>query len=182
MRRVKIIPFLILFAAVSWGCQSEGRNNEARNNPPPADLKEMTVETGSVQLTLDGIDGKPIKLSDYAGKIILIDVWDTWCPPCKKGIPEFIELQDEYRDKGVVILGIAGGRFGLKAVQDFAREYGMNYPVALVNQSVIEELGSIQSIPTAFLLDKDHKVIQRYVGYRPKTVFAADIERLLENE
>jgi len=190
MKIIKWIPLvLILFAAASWSCQSaeekQAEAAEARNNPIPelhdkADAAEAeAVEPSVIQLTLDGIDGKKINLADYTGKVVLIDVWDTWCLPCKRGIPEFIELYKEYKDKGVVIIGIAGGRFGLDAVKDFAREYGINYPVAMISQAVFEQLGSIQNIPTAFLLDKNHNVVNKYVGYRAKSVFTSDIEKII---
>jgi thiol-disulfide isomerase/thioredoxin len=180
MKCIKWIPLiLILFAAVSYSCQNaeEMPEAEARNHPIPA-LQDKEDASG-INLTLDSIDGKKISLSDYKGKVVLIDVWDTWCPPCKRGIPEFIELYKEYKDKGVVILGIAGGQHGLDAVKQFAKEYGINYPVAMLSQAVLEQLGDIRTIPTAFLLDRNHNMVNKYVGYRAKSVFAADIEKVL---
>ena len=180
MKTIKLKTLvLLLFAAVSWGCQGPEEKEEARNTTTIPVLQNADDASG-IQLTLDGINGETIKLSDFADRVVLIDVWDTWCSPCKKGIPEFIEIYKEYKDKGVVILGIAGGRLGREAVKDFVEEYGMTYPVAMISRSVMEQLGSIEAIPTAFLLDRKHKVVKKYVGYHPKSDFIADINSVLK--
>jgi cytochrome c biogenesis protein CcmG/thiol:disulfide interchange protein DsbE len=179
MKKLKWIPlFLVLTAAASWSCQNAEQKPEAEARSQPVPELRDKEDASGIQLTLDSVDGTKISLSDYKGKVVLIDVWDTWCPPCKKGIPEFIELYKEYKDKGVVILGIAGGRYGLDAVKQFVKEYGINYPIAMISQEVLETLGNIQSIPTAFLLDRDHKIVNKYVGYRSKSVFATDLEKV----
>ncbi len=134
---------------------------------------------GKINLTLGGIDGTSFTLDDFKGQPVLIDIWDTWCPPCRRGIPDFIELYKEYKGKGLVIIGIALGQEGKAAVQAFMKEYGINYPIALANDDVMKILGPIESIPTAFLLNKKHHIVKKYVGLQEKSEFAGDIQDLL---
>lgn len=128
---------------------------------------------------LTTIEGDTIRLSDYRGKVVILDIWDTWCPPCRKGIPEFIEMFDEYRKKGLMILGLALGQRGIDKVRSFIQEYKMTYPVAVLNQEILNAYGPISGIPTAFLIDKEGRIVKKYVGYRPKNVFEGDFKPLL---
>jgi len=77
--------------------------------------------------TLTDVDGKPHHLSEWDGKVLLINFWATWCPPCRREIPAFIQLQDNYRDKGLVIIGIALDT--RQAAVDFVDPMGINYPI-----------------------------------------------------
>jgi len=126
---------------------------------------------------LKNLDGKIVKLSDFAGKVIILDFWATWCGPCKKGIPEFVELHKQYSKQGVTILGIALDDYD--AVKKFYKEYKMNYPVLIGSNDVARLYGGIRGIPTAFVIGKDGSILQRYVGYQPKNVFEKEIRNAL---
>ena len=130
--------------------------------------------------TLTTITEDTINFSDYKGKVVIIDFWDTWCPPCKRGIPDFIELYKQYKDNGFVMIGLAFGRQGEEKVKAFAKEYQINYPVAIPSSSLIQAFGEIRSIPTAFLIDQEGNIVKKYVGLRPKEEFENDIKKLLE--
>lgn len=123
---------------------------------------------------LKDLSGKTVKLSDFAGKVVIIDFWATWCGPCKKGIPEFIELQKQYAKRGFVVVGIALDDF--ESVKTFYQNYKMNYPVLMGTNEVAKLYGGIRGIPTAFVVGKDGMIKQRYEGYRPKAVFEKDIK------
>ncbi len=127
------------------------------------------------------LDGSDLKLADYQGKVVIVDMWDTWCPPCRKGIPEFVELYNEYKDQGFVVIGLAFGRDGKPAVDQFVADYGVNYVNGLVNQDVINKLGQPRGIPTTFVFDQNGNMYQKYTGYREKSVFETDIQTLLKN-
>lgn len=130
--------------------------------------------------TLTTITGDTINSSDYKGKVVIIDFWDTWCGPCKIGIPDFIELYDEYKDSGFMMIGLAFGRQGKETVKEFAEEYNINYPVAIPSPSLINAFGEIRAIPTAFLIDQQGNIVNKYIGLRPKEVFENDITELLK--
>ncbi|MBU1095241.1 MAG: hypothetical protein CVV23_08825 [Ignavibacteriae bacterium HGW-Ignavibacteriae-2] len=123
---------------------------------------------------------KTIQLSQYSGKVVILDFWATWCAPCRKGIPEFVELKKEYENKGLEIIGISVDDLQNKdAVENFIKEFKINYPVVWGNQSVRFRYGGIQSVPTTFVLDKEGNVFSHYVGYTAKETFRKDIEIIL---
>ncbi len=132
----------------------------------------------AADFSLLNLSQKKVNLSDYQGKVIILDFWDTWCPPCIKEIPDFVELQKKWADKGVQIIGIALGKQGLVTVKSFAKKYKINYPVLLGDEVTLKKYGPIRGIPTTFVIDKEGKIYKKYIGYRAKRVFENDIKKL----
>jgi len=124
--------------------------------------------------TLTDIDGNKVSLSDYKGKVILLDFWATWCGPCRMEIPSFIELQKTYGDD-VVVLGVSLDQNGPKAVVPFAEKMGINYPIVYGNGQVTQAYGGVRGIPTTFVIDRDFNIQRKYVGYTAHEVFEKDI-------
>jgi cytochrome c biogenesis protein CcmG/thiol:disulfide interchange protein DsbE len=130
--------------------------------------------------SLKSVDGKTIKLSDYKGKVVIIDFWATWCPPCRKGIPDLISIQNEFKSD-VVIIGISlDGAQTIKEVPGFIKDYAINYPVVYGDENVIKAYGGITSIPTAFVIDKKGNVADMHVGLVPKDTYVNKIKELLK--
>lgn len=129
--------------------------------------------------TLKNAKDENISFSQYKGKVVIVDFWTTWCPPCRKEIPGFIELQRQYADKGLVILGISLDKSAATA-KEFARKNGINYPIVHGNAKVAGLYGNIQSIPTTFIVSPAGKIVNRLVGYHTKEVFEAEIKPLLK--
>lgn len=128
--------------------------------------------------SLSTIDGETLKLSDYKGKVIILDFWATWCPPCRKEIPDLIKLYDKYKDKGLIIIGISSE--DTNTLKEFSEDNGINYPIALGNQKVAEAYGGIQYIPTTFVIDREGNIIKKHVGFTEYEVFEAEIKELLQ--
>jgi len=125
-------------------------------------------------------DGKKLKFSSLKGKVVLVDFWATWCPPCRKGIPDLVELKKKYGKKGFEIVGISlDGPQTKREVVPFIKEYGINYPVVYGNEAVTISYGGVQSIPTAFIIDKEGKIVASHVGLKPKEVYEEYIKKLL---
>lgn len=131
------------------------------------------------EFTLLDIDGNKVSLSDFKGKVVILDFWATWCPPCIAEIPHFIELYDEYKNRGLEVIGISVDWNGQRVVPSFAEERGMNYILLLGDDEVTDLYGGIISIPTTFILDREGGIRKRYMGYRDKEVFERDIKELL---
>jgi peroxiredoxin len=144
-------------------------------NPPKPPLRPIETAGMAPGFTLTDINGKSVSLSDFRGKVVILDFWATWCPPCKQEIPDFISLQKEYGPRGLQVVGVALDEPG--KVQAFARQNGMNYPVLLGTQDLASKYGGIRGIPTTFVIDKTGKLVNKFEGYRPRSVFESEVKK-----
>jgi thiol-disulfide isomerase/thioredoxin len=128
---------------------------------------------------LKDVNGKTVKSSDFAGKVVVLDFWATWCPPCKAEIPGFVELQKQYGDKGLVVVGVSLDEQGPEVVTPFMKQFSMNYPVVMGDAKIVQAFGGIRGIPTTFVIDRSGKIVSRRVGFAPKETFEKEILPLL---
>jgi cytochrome c biogenesis protein CcmG/thiol:disulfide interchange protein DsbE len=133
---------------------------------PKADLPEP-------ELTLKDLDGKDVSLSEYKGKVVLVNFWATWCEPCRVEIPWLIEMQQKYGAKGFVILGIALDEEGKSVVAPFVgkerfdvngQKLPMSYPILIGNDDAADKFGGLFGYPTSILISRDGKQIKRVTG------------------
>ena len=186
-----LIIALMVVIAITYGFFSNNdaaqpvveESRETPNNTPVQTVAQERVHPEAPDFTLKDLDGNELKLSDYRGKVVVLDFWATWCPPCRKGIPDFVEMQEKYGEDKFVVIGINldQGKESevLPMVTEFAEKYKINYPVVMYTQEVIYAYGGIRSIPTTFVLDKEGKVRQGVQGWKPKTFFTNIIDPLL---
>ncbi len=128
---------------------------------------------------LTDLSGRPLELSSFKGKVVLIDFWATWCPPCRKMIPHLKELRSAYQGRGFEVIGISVGE-DAGTVKSFAKSNGMSYPIAVSSDGQTEQAyGGIRGIPTTFLIDKQGRIAQKYVGYHDKASLETEIKKLL---
>jgi thiol-disulfide isomerase/thioredoxin len=141
----------------------------------PANAKKANL-----QFTLSDMHGKPVKLSDYKGKVILLDFWATWCGPCRIEIPHFVELQQEYGPKGLVVLGFSVDDT-VDRLKPFADEFKMNYPVlvGMGREDVSDAFGPIWAMPTTLLISRDGRICRKNTGIQGKAKYERDIKALL---
>lgn len=172
--------FLALLIAInvnSFGFDKNASNTKS-NTAEAAIIK--LGENKAPDFALKSFDGKTVKLSDYKGKVVIIDFWATWCPPCRKGIPDLISIQDEYK-KDVVIIGISlDSEKTIKDVPGFVKSYVINYPIVYGNEKVVNDYGGIEGIPTAFVVDKKGNIVDKHVGLVPKDTYVNKIKELLK--
>ena len=140
---------------------------------------ESKIQAPDWQLT--DVEGKTMKLSDFRGKVVILDFWATWCPPCRAEIPGFVEIQKKYADKGFTMIGVSLDREGPSVVKPFIARFGMNYPVVMGNQKVAADYGGITAIPTTFIIDRQGYIVAGYQGLTMQSIFESVIDGLLEN-
>jgi thiol-disulfide isomerase/thioredoxin len=128
--------------------------------------------------SLTDITGKPLKLSDYQGKVVILDFWATWCGPCRIEIPSFVELQKRYASQGFTMIGISIDD-SPEPVVDFYKELQMNYPVAVGNDRLGELYGGLPGLPTTFVIGRDGRIYAKHVGAYDPHVFEAEVKELL---
>jgi len=108
--------------------------------------------------------GTTVDLKKLKGKLVLVNFWATWCGPCRAEIPAFIDMYEQYKDKGLEIVGISVDDNGWSEVKPFVEKYKINYPVVLDNGSVARAYGNISAIPTTFIVDKEGNLVDRHIG------------------
>jgi cytochrome c biogenesis protein CcmG, thiol:disulfide interchange protein DsbE len=120
--------------------------------------------------TVTDLDGRSVSLADLKGKVVLVNFWATWCPPCRAEIPDLIKLQDKYRDK-LVVLGVSEDEDASpQEVKAFAAAQKMNYPVVMATPELAKIFKGVSALPTTFVIDPEGKIRQRHVGMlRPDT-------------
>jgi peroxiredoxin len=130
--------------------------------------------------TLKDVNGKSVKLSDFKGKILILDFWATWCAPCKMEIPAFIELQRRFGADGVAVVGVSLDDDGPKPVAEFAKSTGITYPIVMSNPKILRDYGNIEAIPTTFIIDRRGKIVSKHVGLVEQETFEKEIKGLLK--
>jgi peroxiredoxin len=131
-----------------------------------------------LDFTLTDHNGSPVKLADYKGKVILLNFWGTWCPPCRLEIPGFMELQDAYRDQGFVIIGVAVEDTP-EAVRAYAEETKINYPLAMIQDDVEDTYGPLYGLPMSFLIARDGSICRKHLGPITRDAAEQEIKPLL---
>ncbi len=180
----KIVLFIIAIMAITALACKPAEEKVSEEKPVENSYKTspMKLNEESPTFTLKDVNGKEIKLTDYKGKIVILDFWATWCGPCRRGVPDLVELQKEFKND-VAVLGISlDWLTGTSAdVADFIKEYEINYPILIADEQVTKDFGGIAAIPTSFVLDKQGNIVDQHVGLVSKSVFTNKIKELLAN-
>jgi thiol-disulfide isomerase/thioredoxin len=140
------------------------------------------------EVTLKDLDGKDLALSQYKGKVVLVNFWATWCEPCQVEIPWLIEIQQKYAAKGFTVLGIAMDEEGAKVVTPWVNKERfdvngtksqMNYPIVIGNDAAADKFGGLLGYPTSVLITRDGKIIKRITGIISSEEISKSIESQL---
>lgn len=126
---------------------------------------------------LHDINGKIVSTADWKGKVVILNFWATWCPPCREEIPEFVQLQAKYKDK-LLIVGASEDEDGPPKVQQFVQRYGMNYPIVMATKELIDNYGGVPALPTSFLIDRDGRIVQKHTGLYEYEVYDREVRAL----
>ena len=195
----KTVPYIAFLLFLPFlGCQTP--------RPEAGERSTASIEASAPELKLTLLDGETVHLSDYRGKVILLNFWATWCAPCRVEIPEFVDLHKSYRGKDVVMIGVSfDHESDSEYVRSFSEQAGITYQVAKVQDySEIVEIerawsavkgistlrgygkgdpeegnGSVQMMPTTFVIDKSGKIVRKHVGPREAKQLASELDLLL---
>lgn len=145
----------------------------------PAASAQISSGTAAPAWTLRDLSGKFVKSDEFKGKVVIVDFWATWCPPCRAEIPGFVGLYKRYGDKGLVIVGVSLDQQGAAVVKSFVEKFGVNYPIVMGDAKIAEAFGGVEALPTTFVIDRQGRVVRTHVGFADAETFEKDIKPLL---
>jgi len=125
--------------------------------------KPTAVGNAAPDFSVADIDGKKFSLSDYKGKVVLLDFWATWCTPCRAEIPHFVEMQQQLGPRGFQVIGISMDE-DAKPVKDFYQQFKINYPVAIGDEKLAQSFGGVLGLPVNFIIDRDGRILKKFLG------------------
>jgi len=145
--------------------------------------ENVGIEIGQTPpaFTLKDIAGSDVSLSDFEGKVVVLDLWATCCPPCRQEIPILVGLYEEFNGQGLVVVGVGLDEGGVDALRPFAEANRMTYPV-LVGDKALGEAYKVTSIPTTFVIGRDGAIVSKHVGFSPAigTALREEITKLVQ--
>lgn len=143
-------------------------NNAPAASRPVAPPSSVTLPVKVMQANISLLDGKKKKLADYSGKVLVVDLWATWCGPCRQEIPHLVQIAKEYKSKGVEVIGLTNEdpESATQFVKDFSKEFKINYPIGWAD--MLMQIGLTQGrngIPQTIIIGRDGKVRNHFVGF-----------------
>jgi peroxiredoxin len=129
---------------------------------------------------LRSLDGRSVRLSDFHGKVVLLNFWATWCVPCKVEMPWFVELQNKYRTEGLQVVGIAMDDASQQDLRRFTNDLGVNYPILIGTDTVGDSYGGVQFLPVSLYISRDGRVVDKVFGLKTKNEVENKIREIFE--
>jgi len=166
-------------AAVTTALMLGGCNSSKPVRAAGSSNKVEKERKPAPEFELKDADGKTVRLSDYKGKVVLLDFWATWCGPCKIEIPWFIEFERTYKDKGFSVIGVAMDDEGWTVVKPFIADLAINYRILQGSDAIAQKYGGVDALPTTFLIDREGKIAETHVGLTGKDEFENGIKKLM---
>jgi peroxiredoxin len=178
---IVVFALLAAFGISSCSSSDERRNNPnppkvgVNSNPPAPPIKNapapvMVLPATVLDAELKAVTGAPIKLSSYSGKVLLVNLWATWCGPCRLETPELVKLHKEFRDQGVEMVGLSteDPESSEESVKEFVHNFNIDYRIGWSGPDVaVTLMQGRDAIPQSFIISRDGRIVKRFVGFNP---------------
>jgi peroxiredoxin len=146
-----------------------------------ADITPAGSRNGAPDFSLTDAKGARVRLSDYKGKVVLLDFWATWCTGCKVEIPWYVEFQQKYKSQGLASIGVAMDEEGWTLVKPYLAQHPISYPVVIGDLNLLQKnFGLAPSLPVTLLIDRNGRIAETHVGVVEKDTFENEIRQLLQ--
>jgi thiol-disulfide isomerase/thioredoxin len=177
MKHLRVIAVLVLVFVLGAyiGNSSAAATGEISDG---VDASSKVVPVWS----LTDINGKVIRSTDLKGKVVILDFWATWCGPCHEEIPGFVDLQKQFGDEGLTVVGASVDEGGVPVVKKFVSQFGVNYSVGIASDSLQSTFGGIDALPTTFIIDRQGRLMKKHIGFTDKSEFESEIRPLLQSK
>lgn len=162
--------FIVLGLLIVFGISSCNSNEPPSSSTTPASRAANALPANVLDAELKSVNGNSIKLSNYSGKVLLVNLWATWCGPCRLEIPELIKLHKEFQGQGFEVVGLSteNPEASATSVREFVRQFGMPYEVGWATTDVeLTLMGQNGNIPQSFLITRDGRMLKRFIGFSP---------------
>lgn len=180
MKTLKVAVLLVSAAVLSVGFAGCSGSEEETPTGEAAATAEQTegapvqpasgvgVEPGQIPpaFVLPDLSGNDVSLDDFEGKVVILDLWATWCPPCRKEIPFLVSLFEEYKDQGLVVIGVGLDQGGASVIAPFVEANNVTYTILVGNQDISRDF-KVRGIPMTLTIDRDGRVAAKDVGFAP---------------
>jgi peroxiredoxin len=172
-RKFVLPAALVCLALAMAACSSP-------KSPSQGGMKPDNARQKAPDFTLRDAEGRAVKLSDYRGKVVLLNFWATWCGPCRIEIPWFIQFEKEFKDRGFAVLGVSMDDDGWDSVKPYIERMRLNYRVVMGDSLVSDLYGGVDSLPTTFMIDRQGRVARIHIGLAGRSEYQDDINALLD--
>lgn len=169
---LRSIAAAAVIAVALTGCSRQASESA---KVKPTDQRKLAPD-----FTLRDENGATLRLSDYHGKVVLLNFWATWCGPCQIEIPWFMSFENQYKNRDFAVLGISMDDDGWKSVKPYLEKKKLNYRVAIGTEEISTLYGGLDSLPTTFVLDRQGRIAATHVGLVSKSEYQNDILKLLD--
>ncbi len=143
---------------------------------PPQPMREGST---APSFSVHTLRGEEVDLASLRGRVVLVNFWATWCPPCRLEIPGFQSVYEDYKDRGFTVVGLSTDQGGESDVRAFIQQHGISYPIAMAPRAVMREYGGIDLLPQSFLIDRKGKVRKMVTGVFSEAVLRRSLDQLL---
>jgi peroxiredoxin len=177
---VKRDPVVLIIVAMVVALMLVFTFKLARRPKPGASSATAQMKSGPApDFTLQSLDGKTLRLSDFRGKAVVLNFWATWCAPCKIEMPWFVDLQKQYGPAGLQFLGVAMDDASVKEIAEFAQSMNVNYPIVIGKESVGDAYGGIPFMPETFYIDRSGNIVDKAFGLKGRGEIEDNIKKIL---
>ncbi len=182
-RKILLIGLALTVGAVGMFLYERNRGPVAVGQENPGAL--VPKPTPSIrgeeapEFELPDVNGDMIHLSDFRGKVVLVNFWATWCAPCEIETPWFVEFDGEYREDGLQIVGISLDEEGVEPVKEFMEKYEIEYTIVMGDEDTAQNFGGVIGLPTSFIVDQEGRFYSMHRGLVSKDLYVEEIEELL---